>query len=491
MIQRLIQTVRDQRESSRRALGVVSILLLVGMLIAVPVAAQTAFYSEDFEGVAAGTTPPDWTGGTVEEINGENHHTVTDNVREFYVGEINTSELYVEAEIMRVDTDDGAALLIYDDLGDTVWRVRVVESQNILDPDGSGIPTGTEISFSDWGPDGAVKIALERQGDMLRIKSWHPEDSPPDTWDATFTLSAGQAITDARVGHSAEGTGETSAINYLTIAARSSLADSYVVSGTVTDQDGDPINNATVEITDSAGESAATTTTATDGDYSTRLPNGSYSATVSKDGYSPETQSFEVAGERVRLDFELAEERLRLDTRPLYKPGATHPYSVLYVDGNGSEDVTDAATVTSSNMSILTVNDDETMTAVDDENVSQVVTVNVSYQSYTASEEIVVAAATVENLAILPTGITRTEAIFGDDTIFALLIAALLSVPASRFANAFAGLGVAEMVIVVGWLGGFVGLGIAMLSIFVAMFVGLNLAENVEFTTRGGVGGRF
>jgi hypothetical protein len=62
------------------------------------------------------------------------------------------------------------------------------------------------------------------------------------------------------------------------------------------------------------------------------------------------------------------------------------------------------------------------------------------------------------------------------------LIATVFAVAAARFSGAFAGLAVAQMIIVVAWFGGYVSFATAAVSLFTALFVGLNLAANVDYT---------
>lgn len=182
-------------------------------------------------------------------------------------------------------------------------------------------------------------------------------------------------------------------------------------------------------------------------------------------------------------------EELRIETRDLFFPGATHEYTVYFdeydasVEHNVSTNVTENATVTSENSTALTVNtENNTLSATSDANVSQVVNVTAEYNGYVTTKQVVVAEPTMENLEILPTGLWRTYALFSDNTIFALIIAGFGAVAAGRFAGAFAGLATAEMVIVIGWLAGYVGLGMAMVSLFMCLFIGLNLAANIDYT---------
>lgn len=184
---------------------------------------------------------------------------------------------------------------------------------------------------------------------------------------------------------------------------------------------------------------------------------------------------------------ERANPNLTIETRQLYQPGATHDFTVREtrnVNGqNRTFDVTDNATVESLNTSLLTVNDNNTLTATDNPNASAVVAVRARHNESVTYQEVTVAEPTVENLQIVP-GIWRFFAVFDDSTMFALLIAALLSVPAARFTSAFGGLAVAEMVIVIGWVAGYIAFGFAAVSVFVALFIGLNLAANIDYQVR-------
>ncbi len=189
------------------------------------------------------------------------------------------------------------------------------------------------------------------------------------------------------------------------------------------------------------------------------------------------------------------DEGIILETQSVIVPNESADYRVKLIqegdDGmNESIDVTDDAgtTVASNNTSVLTVDEaNNELVAVNDTNVSQVVLVTASNGDLQTSKEVVVATKTVDNLEILPS-IYRTEAIFADSTIFFLIIATLIGVAATRFATSFAGIAVYEVSIVIGWFGGYVGLGITLLSLFAALFIGLNLAENTQITSvrRGG-----
>jgi len=83
--------------------------------------------------------------------------------------------------------------------------------------------------------------------------------------------------------------------------------ESLLVNGTVTDSNGNSLDGATVEITQS-GSSVTSTSTASDGSYNANLESGDYKVTAKKSGYVSETQSISVSGSAVTgVDFSLSE----------------------------------------------------------------------------------------------------------------------------------------------------------------------------------------
>ena len=191
-------------------------------------------------------------------------------------------------------------------------------------------------------------------------------------------------------------------------------------------------------------------------------------------------------------------ESLQVDTRYYMQPNSTYPLDVYYFPDNYTRnEVTNSSTITIENVTfdgrdVITYNQSAgTVSTINNSTVAEKVNITAEYTNANGTtvndtQNVVVAAPTVDNLAILPNGLIRTQAVLTDGTLQALLVAALLSVPAARFTNAFAGLAVAEVVVVIGWLAGYTSLGIAMLSVFMAMFVGLNLAANIDYAISRG-----
>lgn len=177
---------------------------------------------------------------------------------------------------------------------------------------------------------------------------------------------------------------------------------------------------------------------------------------------------------------------LIVETRDLYKPGATHEYTIYQrlVDENNNTrriNVTDQASVTSSNTTVLSVDESSnTLSATADTNTSTWVRVDATANGSTGCTNVIVSEANVGALPLLP-GIWRFTAVLGDATLFALLLSTFCAVAMTRFTSAFGGLAVGQLGMTIGWLAGYVSWAIAAASLFVVLFIGLNLAERTSF----------
>jgi uncharacterized protein YegL len=185
-------------------------------------------------------------------------------------------------------------------------------------------------------------------------------------------------------------------------------------------------------------------------------------------------------------DVEAIGSDLIVETRDLYKPGATHDYTIyerVTYDNNTTvrNNVTGQASVTSSNSSVLSVDESShTLSAVDDANTSTWVRVDATAAGQTGCTNVIVSEANVSALPLLP-GIWRFTAVLGDATLFALLLSTFCAVAMTRFTSAFGGLAVGQLGMTIGWLAGYVSWAIAAASLFVVLFIGLNLAERTSF----------
>jgi len=186
--------------------------------------------------------------------------------------------------------------------------------------------------------------------------------------------------------------------------------------------------------------------------------------------------------------FQLEPANLDLDFNRYQKPGETQTYTIKWTNENGNEkDVTGDSnlSVTSSNTSILTVSGNELVAA---EGVNGTSTINVSYTApdgsvYTDAKNVTVAQPTMENLEILP-GIWRFSAVIGRPYLSGHVHRDTRGHRRHTRSLSLRGTITHGNVMVIGFLGGWVGLGMVLVSTFAAIFLGLNLAANIDYSVR-------
>lgn len=172
--------------------------------------------------------------------------------------------------------------------------------------------------------------------------------------------------------------------------------------------------------------------------------------------------------------------------------GTEQTYEVTLDNG----DITDQASVTSGDSGLIVVDEgDNTLTSSGSN--TGTVTVTFEHEGLTEEVDIFVGAPTIENLKELPST-WRVNAIVGGGlggpndgdgpgggAQFQFIMFAILSgVLAANYSTSFAGLGTTQMVIVLGWFAGWVTTGLMLASLFFAMFVGFNLAANIDYQVR-------
>lgn len=183
---------------------------------------------------------------------------------------------------------------------------------------------------------------------------------------------------------------------------------------------------------------------------------------------------------------EETDETLRLDTGNYLGFGETQEYTVYDLVGEREirNDVTNSATVTSGNTSVITIDESNNeMTATTDENVSTRVNITATYQGRTDVYQVTVAEQSIENLDVLPF-FGRIGAMFLDRGFQMVLASLLMSIAATRVSGVYAGLGVYQMGLTAGWLIGWVPIGLAFVGLFTTLFVGLNIAANIDYSVR-------
>lgn len=178
---------------------------------------------------------------------------------------------------------------------------------------------------------------------------------------------------------------------------------------------------------------------------------------------------------------------LAIETKTLLKHGENQTYSVWYEEfsqeyhGNVSKNVTKDANVTSLDTDGITVNQtNNRLIATNNDTYAQRVDIRAEYNGSVSYTYVTVAEVNMQNLAILPPWY-RIGATLGDNTIFLFIIAILSGIAGTRLSTSFGGISMMEMTVVIGWLAGYVSDGLVMVSVFMAMFIGLNLAANIDY----------
>jgi hypothetical protein len=369
-----------------------------------------------------------------------------------------------------------------------------VNGEDYLDGAGS-IPEQQSVSTSDLSDTWLdIEVYIDNSANELTIKV---SKSATGTEVANGTLAIASNSDKKAYGPASYSDGDTGMVKYYD-SGKTFSVETYTISGQVTDeQTGDGIANATINITNStSGAAVANTTTDGSGFYSVSVENGSYDVKADAEDYFSETESVSIDASSVVQDFQLTPQSaaLVLRHRTYLEHGQQTPYTVTFqniTNGTvaGTEDVTNSATVTSGNVEVVTVNTNEqTLIATQNTSVNERTYIEATYtkdgKTYTARRNITVANQTTENLEILPGTAVRSSAVLLDTTIQALIVATFVGIIGARVATAFAGLGMMQMTIVAGWFVGYVSVGMAMVGLFTALFVGLNMAANIDYTVR-------
>ena len=281
-------------------------------------------------------------------------------------------------------------------------------------------------------------------------------------------------------------------IDNLTIDAYS-LSDPEIV-GEVSGPRDTNIGNVSITVTNSTGTEVANTTTNAIGEYNVTVPAGDLNISYSRDLFETKNRSVQIEKGEIKVvnvQLERLNDRIDFEIPNYLRHGQEANYTVSAEQNGAWSDVTDQATVTVSNTSVVQVDSNrQVVEATSDISVNNRVEVTAQYTAdngdvLSTTEEVTVANNTVENFDILPPT-WQVNAVMMDSSIQIILVAVLLAVAATLFATSFAGLSIGTLTIIVGWLGGWADTGLVLTAIALAAFIGLNLAANIDYTVRNG-----
>lgn len=237
------------------------------------------------------------------------------------------------------------------------------------------------------------------------------------------------------------------------------------------------IENANVEIINTSTNTVVTSTkTDSNGSFSLNAENDTYKLKVSKETYKTYTDNITVSGDTDLGVIELTakEYELEFHITDWLNYSASSEYRVYFND----EAITDNATVTVENTTLFTVDStNNTVTATNNTSIFGRSNITASYtvdnQTLNVTKTITVSPLEPEYIDLLPP-LYATFAIIGNVEIQYLLLAIVGGIGVSIAVNSFAGISSLELFIIIGWVAGWVSLGVVLSGLFAAILIMLN-----------------
>lgn len=254
-----------------------------------------------------------------------------------------------------------------------------------------------------------------------------------------------------------------------------SLSAKPKVTGTIVDTKGEAVDNGTIQLLQNSTVKYETSTNSTGG-FSMSVDKGNYTLEFTKDTYYTHNQSIEVQNDTNLGDIEVEAKDYELILRvsPYMNHSDTQDYVVRFNDNV----ITENATITVSNTSLIYV-DNQTLTlnATDNTNISGEVNVTATYvidnQTLTHSQNVTVSPMEMGYIEILPP-LYSTLTIVTDKSIQFLVLAVVAGVGIATVTNAFGGIGLMIISLIMGWIMDYIPLGVLLASLFGGIFIMLN-----------------
>lgn len=269
----------------------------------------------------------------------------------------------------------------------------------------------------------------------------------------------------------------------------------YPVSGTVTNQNGKPVENANITV--DGPNSDTSTKTDFDGEYEITLLDGDYTFYASKGGYTNKSKSVTVSGSPVTgVDFTIREESfaLRLDVDPWMGYRSRQIYTVEFFNTSKGRfiDVTADNVTSNDNDTVTVIEGNTTLIATNNRSVNKRVTITANYSSggttYVTSENVTVANRSMENIGILPPeqyipaflGIDNGKTGKGIETgigrgVNQWLIVAIMTMTTIAYIsnNTWIGISAMNLVLITFWIMGEIGVGLVMAGLIYGIMAAL------------------
>lgn len=258
------------------------------------------------------------------------------------------------------------------------------------------------------------------------------------------------------------------------------------ISGTVVESDTESktIANATIKILQN-GTKVTKVLSKSDGTFSVTVDNGTYTINVSKDTYESNETTINVTNsvDIGEIALKPKEYNLNLRVSPYMNHSDTQEYVVRFND----DTITGNVTVRSSNITLITVNQtSHKLIATDVINDTGEVNITATYtvdnHTIRDSENVTVSPMTIEYVEIL-SPLYSSIAISTDKTIQFLILAVVAGVGVATIINAFGGIGMMIIALIMGWIMDYIPLGVLLACLFGGIFIMMNTQLN-EYRTR-------
>lgn len=237
-----------------------------------------------------------------------------------------------------------------------------------------------------------------------------------------------------------------------------------------------PVNNSTVRIFNNSVEITNETTDNNDGRFGFSLDNGTYTLNVTHQNYKDYEQTITINGNTSLGDIEITpkEYNLVIGASPWQNHGTVKDYTVWFND----DVITENATTTSSNSTILSVNQTTfTLNATDNTNLTGEINITATYnvdgKTLRASRNVTVAPLEMKYIDIL-SPLYASFTIAKNTAIQYIVLTSLLGAFVAYVIGCLGGIAIMMISLIIGWVAGWVGLGILLSSVFGGIFIMLN-----------------
>lgn len=343
------------------------------------------------------------------------------------------------------------------------------------------------------------KIEYTEGDTTVRAKVWNDSESEPG-WETSADYSGGLKFDDGvlRFGNTMDNTANATSLAFGTDFA---FVTDTLVTGTVYNSRGEPISNAIVNA--SNGTDYVKKQTDAQGVYSfTNLTTGEWNITATAPDYIGKRKTINLTGTtKETVDFYLDPQgdAFTFNAPGYMKHGTTAKYTASGKVAGDFKNVTENISVSTDSPGVVRVYESRNeLEATSNRSVDAVANISVDWTNPQTGEtistvhKVVVANETVDNVDILPPMQKFSASIGGgtdenpnDRTVVLIIVVTAIGAAVSLIATSLAGIAVMPILYTGAWVAGVTQIEIATMSVLVALFIGLNIAANIDYAVSG------